>query len=322
MSTMRPLRRSLPHLASTLAGVFAGVLSAASAVLPLRERASVSGARVTLADVVEPSSLPSHSWGSVPVGAAPGPGQTVELSRAMIHSALRRHLGPADITWDGATSVTVSRAGRELTPSDLRAFLVRRLSGALGGVEGVEVLEMPGLGAVTFPEGATSLEIDLPAGFADQRWLQVTVRFTAGSRTLLSRHVQLRWSYPVTAWRTTRAVESGGSLADGSLEPVRLDRFDAPPGAWGSATIPADAAAARSLSAGRILADRDVTQRLLVRRGAPVTVLHEFGAAEVRVQGTAVADGTRNARIEVINPTSRRRIPVEVIEEGLCRYAP
>jgi flagellar basal body P-ring formation protein FlgA len=74
--------------------------------------------------------------------------------------------------------------------------------------------------------------------------------------------------------------------------------------------------ARRALSAGNVLAARDVMTPRLIKRGDPVVLVLQRDGIEVRMSGRALADGGLGDRIGVENTASRRALQGEVRANG------
>lgn len=153
-----------------------------AATLGLVPRVLVSQARVTLADVVEPSQA-SAGLAQVDLGAAPLPGYTLHLSRAQVERELRTR-GLAFALADGpsaADAVTIERVAQTVAPE----LLVARADQALreAAVQAGVRLEtrVSGLPAeLPVPTGKLELTArPLPAGRPWQRrgtvWVDIAV---------------------------------------------------------------------------------------------------------------------------------------------------
>lgn len=101
---------------------------------------------------------------------------------------------------------------------------------------------------------------------------------------------------------------------------LRLERHDVgalPGGYLNDLELARDMVLRRALPAGTVLTPQMVEPPRLVRRGQRVTLLAEGSAVNVRVEGEALADGSRGERVQVRNLSSRRVVEGVVLSHGV-----
>lgn len=120
----------------------------------------------------------------------------------------------------------------------------------------------------------------------------------------------------------TVAVASGylavGTVLDAGN--VRMEERDVTTGAYGYLTEIGQLGGMivkQPLQDGRIIPPRAVAKAKLIRRGESVVILSRNGQIEVRMNGSALMDGTEGDRIKVRNANSKRIIEGRVEAPGV-----
>ncbi|HQU15112.1 MAG: flagellar basal body P-ring formation chaperone FlgA [Gammaproteobacteria bacterium] len=116
-----------------------------------------------------------------------------------------------------------------------------------------------------------------------------------------------------------RALTRGTTLTS---DDFRLARRDLNGLAYGYLTNPKTALGKRALRlipAGAALTPNTLAFPPLVRRGQQVTLVAGVGGLEVRMAGTALADGANGADIKVRNLSSKRVVEGTVVATGVVR---
>jgi len=75
--------------------------------------------------------------------------------------------------------------------------------------------------------------------------------------------------------------------------------------------------AIRALAQGSVVSARSLTEPLVVKRGDKVVISAEQPAFSIKMNGTAMTNGSKGQRIPVKNQNSGRVINATVIEPGL-----
>jgi flagella basal body P-ring formation protein FlgA len=154
--------------------------------------------------------------------------------------------------------------------------------------------------------------IDAPAELGPQ--ILITVRATDAVGTSRDYTLILRAELWRDGWCPRDAVRTASRLDPSAMEPRRFDalrQHDA---------LPADPDAeldfTRNIPAGRLLTNRDVTRRPLVRRGQNLAVLATDGALTITLHAVALHDAGRGEPVRVRNPDSKKDFVAEVTGES------
>lgn len=212
--------------------------------------------------------------------------------------------------------LAVAAAAAPASP-DVERWVLEHLAQAAGTDVRAALVDASDLRRITRPAASDALDIELPAEFARQRWIVVTLRWRAGGAVVATDRARVRWARLAPVWRTARDVAPGEPVLP-AARTAEADLFDHP-GALAAAPDP-ESVAARTLPEGHVLRAADLAPRVLVRRGAPVSVHYVLAGTTVRMVGTALQDGARDAVIEVLNPTSRRRVLARVTGDNTALY--
>lgn len=141
----------------------------------------------------------------------------------------------------------------------------------------------------------------------------VTVRCPAPAWTL---YVPLQISDLRPVVVSARALVRGEAVTDAALGLQTRDVAKLPFGYFESLEAVRGYELRRPLPAGTVLTPNDAEPPRLVRRGEVVTVIGRSGGLEVRVSGTALADGAQGGRIKVRNDSSKRVVEGVVTAAG------
>lgn len=296
---------------------------AAAPVLVLPPQAEVSGSQVRLRDlVIAIEGAPAESLAAI-VGAAPELGSGDIWDRSRIGAELRSRLGWAEVRFEGADAVRITRPAVDLPAVRLMELARARLQSQIGAAGRAEVLSAD-VELIRHPAEADAVEVDFPPGVLRQRRPVAEVTFLVDGHPVLVRQVRIEWRHLVPGLRSVRRL-SRGEVLEGAVESVEIDALSHP-GHWpfpeGGAAGLSELLASREIAAGAVLLKPDAMPRPLVRKGEPVAVLLELPSTVIRVQGVALGTGARGEMIEVMNPTTRRRFPAVVSGEGTASFQP
>ena len=65
---------------------------------------------------------------------------------------------------------------------------------------------------------------------------------------------------------------------------------------------------------GKIVTDRDVGERVIVKRGSIVTSVYRSKGLQITAQAEALEDGAKGARIELVNTKSGKKFFAKVLD--------
>jgi flagella basal body P-ring formation protein FlgA len=153
----------------------------------------------------------------------------------------------------------------------------------------------------------------MPPGIAARGALTVGVRCDAPVAWTL--YVPVRISDLRKVLVLTRSLGRGQAITADALELQERDAASLP---YGFVTDPAQVLGQtlrRPLAPGSVLAPDALETARIIHRGQSVTLIGQAGGIEVRMRGTAMADGGAGDRLQVQNTSSKRTV------EGVVRSA-
>lgn len=284
--------------------------------LDLAAEATVAAGNVTVADLAR-GDVPAQA-GTVVVVGGTRPGHAFDIDRRTI---LRRLVmaGQADaVSMAGAASCRISVTGAPVPPDALAGRIQELLAPYLP----------------PSPAGAPPswLEVDVAsASFAtDGRWtvawpdaaplaagrnlLTVVLRTAHGSRQLSV--TATAHTYGLTP-RIVSALTRGQTLRPELFGWTWTDLATLPGGAITDSTALRGMILGRDVDAGRLLTDRDLEPRPLVRRGEQVDLVVRRGRVAAVVRAECRQDGRQGQLVSVLNPLTRRLVLASVSSPGV-----
>jgi len=308
----------LPALAFAL--LAAAAPRAEALTLALKESASVTGNETLVGDVTEPSGDAPASLLMAPLGASPLLGSNRVWDRLSVAQAAAKHAPDQTVEWQGAARCTVARPAKRLAEPDVLNAIASALRTATGGVGQVHVHEIAQGGEVLAPEQGADLTVDLAPTALNNSWAVATLRVAAAGETAFVKTVRFRWSWTQQAWQAARDLAAGAPVNPNDFKPIQINTLSRRQQLVLDPALPMDAVIARGLRSGSLLSQSDIKTRGLVKKGSPVRLLYAVGAVQVAMETIAMQDGGRGEMIQVINPTSRKRLVGRVVDESRVEY--
>ncbi len=317
-------------------------LAAGAPSVRLSGRATVTGGAVRLADVATLQGLPAEA-GAAELATLEQVGSVVAVDWTALEAALRQAgVNVATVQISGAARCRVERVA-EVEPAPARPASEAPVTPVetpnIDQAAPAPPVQVPTLGERVIELltsqlhcGADELEVVFDPASADSAELRVEglVSITSTDRQLLGRRHwraeitqhnrrQRRYLTGTVAVRrnvvvAARALGAGEVLT--AADVTRAQRSDAGAG-W--MTDPADVVGQQvtaPLLAGQPIAADALARPVLVRRGQTVAVEYRTGSLVVALKAKALADGHAGERIELENPTNRRRIVAVVTGPG------
>lgn len=238
------------------------------------------------------------------LGAAPAPGQRIDVEAPQLAAIARQYGVDWSPSSSGAGSVVIERPGTPVSSSAVIAALRPSLLGA--GAPDHFVVQLGTNGLPMIPPG-TQPTI-LVNGI---RYDRVNGQFRA---TLLISATGMKprtFEVPGIAAPAARAVVARHALLPGEIvgiNDIKLAWIPRSSLSQGALTNPSDALGMqidRRIAEGAPLSNQAVSRRMLVRRGATVSLAVEMPGLEVSAEGIAMASGAQGAVIPIMNPSSR-----------------
>jgi len=298
---------------SFLAALLTAIPAAAAT---LRPATTLAGPEVHVADLFDdPGPSGPHVLGQ---GPAPGGRIVVEAAQA---AAIARQFGVAWRPRSGAEQIIIDRPGRMLPREALLATLRTALRD--GGFGDDAQIDLSGFSApMVPPEAKTEIsmeQIDVEPG---------TGRFTAGlaiavageplQRLRLAGRVQEMVEVVVA----TRHLTAGAPIQPSDVRLQRVPLVNGQDTAAQSLAQVVGQALRHPINAGQPVAVAELSNPVLVQKGALVQILLQEPGLAVTASGSAADAGGIGDRIGVLNPASGAIVEAEVIGPDRVRVQP
>jgi flagellar basal body P-ring formation protein FlgA len=269
----------------------------------LKPSVSVVTDLVTIGDLVSDAGVKAE----IPVFRAPDLGQTGSVAAADIVAAVEAH----GLTVEPGTirTVSVTRASRVVTAEEILAPLTEALAQA-SGLEGPDALAVeidPVLATIPL-----SVEADGEVRIADAVWLKEQGRFEATLAVRRIDGVDERRPLTGTALETAavvtaaRVLERGILLTPNDLRIERKPKHQVRSSMIGDMTLAVGMEVRRTLKDGQAIRESDLTEPVLVKNGATVSIVLKSGSLTLTATGQALSDGKNGAAIQIMNIQSKR----------------
>lgn len=270
----------------------------------LKPSVSVAAEIVTIGDLVSGAGTKAD----IPVFRAPDLGQTGAVSAADIVAAVEAH-GVTGIETGAIRNVSVTRASRVVTAEEMLEPLAEALAEA-SGLDSTDVLALdldPVLASIPFP-----VEADGAVRISDAVWLKEQGRFEA---TLLVRRIDgLDERRPLTGKAVetapvvtaARFLDRGTVLTPNDLKIERKPKNQVRTGMIGDIGLVVGKQVRRGVKDGQVVRESELTEPVLVKSGATVSIVLKSGALTLTATGQAMSDGKIGAPIQVMNTQSKR----------------
>ena len=283
-------------------------LAATTATTTTARAVVVDGDRITLGDISP--TLPRDLL-AIDLGPAPSPGARVQVTRAAVADALRRHGADPSLATGVAVRQDVRRAAETLEREDLDAEV--RATAMTELPLGVDIDAVLGLRAVTLPPGDRQISVTLGRL---RRSTRATVEISVGDRrwASISATLQLSGVARTPVLRKTMAPGATIDEAHVALRDVEID------------DLPEGAITRTDQLVGRRLKTRQGSNAPLratateatpvVTRGAVLNVIVTRPGLRITRQAIAQQDGAAGDNIRVKPIDDTRVMVVRVTEDG------
>lgn len=281
-------------------------LNGADSPIMVREQASVAGPEITLGDLFR--NIGERAATRVAVSPAPGERQVFDAySLANIANSYGLNWQPS--RWD---RVVVERPGQRIDGRRLESELTRAVARQIKG-RGYEVeLDNRAFG-VTLPAGVTEPRFDQIRIDERSRTVSalVAVPETGDGTRMVAISAKL---HPLVDMPVLRVpVMPGTAIEPSDIEwmPVRASSMNQPVATDMKALV--GLMPKRPIIPGEPVKLRDLERRMLIQRGATVTLLLRSGAMQLTTQAKATEDGAEGGTVRVQNLQSQITVEAMVI---------
>ncbi len=292
-------------------GTFA--VSAPAQVLELEARATASGSRVLLQDIVRNGSSLPDGWGGREVADAPQSREVMMLALSDVASALNNYDDMRHVVLRGRQVIQVAARQRPVDVLEFQKAIDTYVRGNDALVNRRFQIDEEALGSPTVPDGAFSInvtairELSEPGKAVADVAVMIDGKPTGSGFPSRIDLVELR-----PYWAVTRPMNRGDIINPEVIEQRWLSARDA--GRHYSAEHSIDGMEVRrNLHAGSLLAAGMLAEPIFARRGDVVRVITRSGPLTVTMRARALGEGRRDERIVCVNEQSGRRMSVRLV---------
>lgn len=141
-----------------------------------------------------------------------------------------------------------------------------------------------------------------------QNKFSVRVEIFADGRSVAVSDLQGKYYVLDEAWVPNRNINKGETLVEQDLKVVKVRRNRLKPTVLSKKEQLVEKEAKRSLKEGKLINEREVGSRILVRKGDIVTLVYKSGQMQITAKGEALSDGAKNQKIEAENTKSKKKV--------------
>lgn len=141
-----------------------------------------------------------------------------------------------------------------------------------------------------------------------QNKFSVRVEIFADGRSVAVSDLQGKYYVLDEAWVPNRNINKGETLTEQDLKVVKVRRNRLKPTVLSKKEQLVEKEAKRSLKEGKLINEREVGSRILVRKGDIVTLVYKSGQMQITAKGEALSDGAKNQKIEAENTKSKKKV--------------
>jgi flagella basal body P-ring formation protein FlgA len=268
----------------------------------------VDGDRITLGDISP--TLPRDLL-AVDLGPAPSPGAKVQVTRAAVADALRRHGADPSLATGVPVRQDVRRAAARLEVEELEAEV--RTAAMTELPLGVDIDSVLGLRAVTLPPGDRRISVTLGRL---RRSTRATIEISVGERRWASISATLQLSGVARTPVLRKTMAPGATIAEGNVTLRDVEIDDLPEGA----ITRTDQLVGRRLktrqNSNAPLRNTATEATPIVARGATVNITASRPGFRITRQAIAQQDGAAGDNIRVKPIDDTRVMVVRIDEDG------
>jgi len=300
-----------------LLATFAATAFAGSLPLKLRENIRVTADIVRIGDLFENAGPAADTA----VFRSPSPGRSGVVNARRLATMARRN----GLHWANSyrlTEVVITRPGRLVSKSDIRAAILERIRKRDGDDPGAEKFDLvfardiaPFYVPALKPGGGVAvLRLDFDPGTGR---FNAMVAAPAGDPAADKRIYRGRAIPVVEVPVLVRAIERGKQITERDLAVKRLPAQRVGAKALRDMADIIGLNTRRRLPAGRPITARDIERPRLVKRGALVTITMTAPGIAVSARGRSLDDGGAGDVIRVRNVNSNRKIRAKITGKNI-----
>lgn len=304
--------------------VFATLLFASSLTLPaaaepafkIKPTVTVTGASLSLADLVEGDNLPT-----TPLFAAPAPGESGIISSERVSVALKR----AGITAMDKMppAIMITRAGRVIDRSVIKNLIVTALADARAVTPSNIIVSEEAFPKTLVVEQGTIAPLEISALTFDPATKNFTAELTMRDSVSLSqRRITLSGRFEAygECLKLAQMGKKGDVLTTNDLVSERCALSNTTQAPAPRASL-IGLALADDYAAGTLIDPSKLKKPILVEKGASVTLTYVVGGLTLILRGRSSEAGALGDTITVTHPQTKRSLDAIVTGQGTASVA-
>lgn len=165
-------------------------------------------------------------------------------------------------------------------------------------------------------ENATKAKIMVSALKYDetQNKFSANVEIFADGKPVIRAALQGKYYIMAEVYVPVRNINKGENITDNDLKIIKIRSNRIKGNVLSSLEQLQDKEAKRALKEGKLISDREVGERVLIRKNDIVTLVYKTEQMQITAKGQAMNDGIKNQKIEVENTKSKKKVYGIVID--------
>ncbi len=147
-----------------------------------------------------------------------------------------------------------------------------------------------------------------------QNKFSVNVEVFADGKPEVRSALQGKYYVLTEAYVPVRNINKGEVIKAADLKSVKVRRNRIKANVMTSVEQLEDKEAKRSLKEGKLISDREVGERILIKKGDVINLVYKTEQMQIIAKGEALSDGAKNQKIEVENTKSKKKVYGVVID--------
>lgn len=281
--------------------------------------ASVTGTKITLADVaiIQPPGYEADQIGKLPVGIAPSPGTTKELSSASIITYLRYRPELTKVDWQGSETILVQCLSNRVSQDQIKQIITDYLKENSAKLPKTEIrfTSTRSPDDLTFPSGKMSWKVT-PSNPEIMGSSSFSISFSVNGKTTGTCVVHGKLEALADVVTAEITLQKGDLITKDniSLKQQNLDGLHKP---FQSIEQLIGMQVARTINAGRAIEQKFIVSPPIIKDGDLVKIIARKGELQITTEGVAKAEGRLGETIRVKNTNSNNLIYTRVDGPGI-----
>lgn len=147
-----------------------------------------------------------------------------------------------------------------------------------------------------------------------QNKFSVNVEVFADGNPVIRSGLQGKYYVLAEAYVPNRNINKGEVITEADLKTVKIRSNRIKANVMTTIEQIRDKEAKRALKEGKLISDREVGEKILVRKGDIVSLIYKTEQMQITAKGQALNDGAKNQKIEVENTKSKKKVYGMVVD--------